>query len=135
MNFTGGRLRQEFDFLDTLAQFIEGGDAALEERASIRCGALTTVPGSIEEANAQRMLELGDRLGYHRLRDREVPRRPCHASPLHHRKQDGASPAIRTVTQFDPQAACEHPIAYRLCSPSNTGTFQLSCFLGGILGA
>ena len=107
MYFTGGRLREEFDFLDTLAQFIEGGDAALEERASIRCGRYA-VAASIEEANAQRCSRSAivlDTTGCETARSRAalamLPAPPLQAGD--------ASPAIRTVAQFDPQAACDIP--------------------------
>ena len=75
----GRRVGQEFDVLHALAQVVEDRDAAL-----LQCEAVgrrhDAAPPAVDQSHAERVFELGNRLGYGRLRDVEAARRLAHAA-------------------------------------------------------
>ena len=56
-----GRVGEKADLVDTLVQLVEDGNAAFGEGAAI-LSRLNTVRAAIEQANAERVLHVGNRL-------------------------------------------------------------------------
>ncbi len=87
MQLSHGRIGQIFDGLHATLHFIEDGGSACQERAPIG-RQLNALGGAIEQADAERMFQIGDRLRHDRLRHGEPVRRPCHAPELCGREED-----------------------------------------------
>ena len=68
-----------FQSSDTLLQLVEDGDAGVAERLTV-AGQLNAAPAAIEQPHAEGVLEIGNRLGDHRLRDREISSRAPHGA-------------------------------------------------------
>ncbi|HEY6259557.1 MAG TPA: hypothetical protein VIY51_27595 [Xanthobacteraceae bacterium] len=77
----GRRIGQEVDLLDTPLQVVEGGRAPLEKRRPVE-RRRDTLPTSVEKAHADKMLEVGDRLGDGGLRYRQLGRGFTQATEL-----------------------------------------------------
>ncbi len=75
------RIGERRDVLHALPQFVEHGDASLDERAAIGCR-LYALPAPVEQAHAEGVLQIGDRLGNGGLRHVEGTRRLAHAAGL-----------------------------------------------------
>jgi len=80
---TGSRVGQELKPLHAASQVVEYGNAAVEECATIQRG-LDALRTPIEETNAERMLEIGDRSGDDRMRDGKTFRRSRNAAGIRH---------------------------------------------------
>jgi hypothetical protein len=94
-HFSRRRVGQELDLADALAELIEDGDAAPDERLAVN-GGFNALPTAVEKSNAERVLQLADRLRYGRLCQIELGSRLHHASPLH----DGVEQ--KQVAQLEP---------------------------------
>ena len=74
-------------FFTRLAQVIEYGRAAVEQRATV-LGRLDALAVAVEQAHADRMLQFRDRSRNVGLSGVEALRRLPHAAGLHHRHED-----------------------------------------------
>jgi hypothetical protein len=85
--FSYCRVLDGLDFPDPLPEFIEDGDASLDEYAAIR-RRLDTFGAAIEERHAKRVLHVGDGPRDGRLGHRKLCGCLRHASGLRHSKQN-----------------------------------------------
>jgi hypothetical protein len=106
-HFAGRRVGEKFDVLHGLAQFVEHHQAAIEQRAPVD-RRLDALRRAIEHAHTERVLEIGDRLRHHGVRDRKRARGLRHVSALHHREQDVQ------VAQLEPAPDTAAPVHARL---------------------
>src|SRR5262249_50165535 len=83
-DLSGRWVGQELDLFDPLPQVVERGDGPFEQSTAIQCG-LDALGSAIEETDAERVLDVGDRLRYSRLRHRELRRCLPHATALRDR--------------------------------------------------
>ncbi len=81
MQLANGRIGQEFDVPAALLQFIERGNASLEQRIPVHRGR-DALRASIEQANTERVLEVCDRLRHGGLSDAELRGGLGHAAAL-----------------------------------------------------
>src|SRR5262249_47558439 len=81
------RVGKELDVLHALAQVVEDGDAAFLQGETIE-RRRNAAPAAIDQPHAERVLQLGDRLRYGRLRDIEPARRLAHAAGVDQRGED-----------------------------------------------
>ncbi len=85
--FTRRRVGEELDPLEPPAHLVEYVDGRLEQCPSIRRG-LNPLGAAVEQTDAQRLLQLGNRLGDNRMRDGEPGGCLRHAAGFRHRKHD-----------------------------------------------
>ena len=78
---------KEFEFLQALRQFVENGNTAPDERATVG-SRFNAIAAAIEEAKTQFVFHFGDRPGNCRLRNRKFSRGFRHAAAHCHDKQD-----------------------------------------------
>ena len=85
--FTRCRIAEEFDVLDALSELIEDRKPALDNRLAIlrRADSART---AIEEADTERVFQIGNRSRNGRLRSCKAFRRLVHAARLHHGHED-----------------------------------------------
>src|SRR5262245_11281697 len=76
---------KELDLFQALPHFIEYGHSALEERASIG-RELHTLRIAVKQPHAERMLQVRDRLGNDRMRNRKMRGGLRHAARFRHRE-------------------------------------------------
>ena len=77
------RIGEKLDPLHTLAQFVENHRPAVEKRAPV-LGRFDTLPATIQQPSANRMLQLRDRSGNGGLGGIEALRCLSHAARFHH---------------------------------------------------
>jgi hypothetical protein len=82
-HLSGGGVRQEVDLANTLPELVEGGGTAARQRAPVERG-FDPLRTAVEEANAESVLEIGDRLRDGGLRYGETVRRARHTPPTNH---------------------------------------------------
>ena len=73
--------------LHGLPKLIEDDEAAIEKRPPVD-SQIDAVRRAIEQADAQGMLQVGNRLGHDRVGDRKLPCGLGHVSALHDREQN-----------------------------------------------
>ena len=81
-NLAHRRIGKRRDVLNALSQFVEHGDTPLDQRAAIRCR-LYTLPAPVEQAHAEGVFQVGNRLGNGGLRHVEGARGLPHAARLY----------------------------------------------------
>src|SRR5262249_2028389 len=82
----GGGIGEKLDILDALAELVEHGDAAPDDGVAV-LRRLDAPRAALEQAHAERMLEVGGRPRDGRLRRAEALRRLGHAAGLDHGHQ------------------------------------------------
>ena len=107
-HLAGRQPGQPFDILDALAQFVEHDMAALEQRGGID-RRRNAARAAVEQTDAERAFQTGDRFRHHRLRRIEMGGGLRHAAPAHDDRQD------MQVAQPEPPADSALPVAARLC--------------------
>ena len=90
---------KELDLLHALTELLKDSGTSLEQSLAIY-RRLDASRCSIEQSNAERMLQRSDSLRYRGLGDVEARRRLGHATPLH----DGVEET--EVAQLEPDAVC-----------------------------
>jgi hypothetical protein len=78
------------------SQIVEDRDAALAERQTVG-GRNHAAPAAVDQLDAERVLQLYDRLGHRRLGDLEAIRRLAHAAGLDDGHQDVEVPQFETA--------------------------------------
>src|SRR5882762_6214391 len=86
-HFPRRRVGEKLDVFDALAQVIEYGHPAIEQRATVR-GRLDALAVAVEQAHAERILQLRDRSRNVGLGCIEALRRLPHGAGLHHGHED-----------------------------------------------
>ena len=86
-HFASRRVGKKLDVLHALAQVIEYGCAAIEQRAAV-FGRLDALAVAIEQAHAERMLQFRDRSRNGGLGGVQALRRLAHAAGLHDGHED-----------------------------------------------
>ena len=77
--FARRRISQEFDLPQSLTHLIEDVDTAFEQRPPV-VGQFDTLRGAIKQLYLEHLLEVGNRLGDHRMGDRKPLSRLRHAA-------------------------------------------------------
>ena len=85
-DFADARVSQEFDFLNALPEVVECGLAIFQQRAAVD-GRFNAARTAIQQAHAERVLQIRDHLRDGRLRNSEEGGRLGHAAGLINRKQ------------------------------------------------
>ena len=85
--FARRRVGQELNLFDTFSELVEDGRASLDHRLPVG-REFNTPAAAIQQSDAKRMFHVGHRLGYDRLRHRELRRGLSHAPGLHHGQQN-----------------------------------------------
>src|SRR5262249_32215619 len=93
----GCRISEKLDVLDALAQLVERGKPALEQGLAIG-RRLDPLAAAIEQADAERTLQVSDRLRYDRVRDRQAFGGSRHAAGLNDGEQDIDVPQFEAAT-------------------------------------
>ena len=81
MQVAGVRLLDEVDLLEALAHFVEHRDAGLEQHLAVM-RRRDARKAAVEELDAERVLQLGDRLRHDRIRYGQLLRGARHAARL-----------------------------------------------------
>jgi hypothetical protein len=97
------RIGKRRDVLNALPQFVEHCDASLDQRAAIR-RRLYALPAAVEQAHAEGVFQICDRLGHGRLRHIEGGGRLPHAARLNDGQQN------IHVSQFEAAADAVVPL-------------------------
>src|SRR3954453_7004004 len=80
--FAGSGVGEKFEIFDALAQFVEYGHSAIKQCAPV-FGRLDTLTMAVEQAHAERLLQIRNRFRYVGLRRIQASRRLPHAAGLH----------------------------------------------------
>ena len=92
------RIGKRRDVLNALPQFVKHCDAPLDERAAIR-RRLYALPAPVEQAHAEGVFQVGDRLGNGGLRHVEGARRLPHAAGLNDGQQNIHVPQFEAAAE------------------------------------
>src|SRR5262245_36785112 len=103
--FSHHRVCEKFDVPHALLQFIKDRDAALEQRVAVD-RRLDAERASVEQPDAESMLQIGDHFRYGRLGDAQLLRRLAHAAALDNREKHmqiaQLEPATHLLLPIDP---------------------------------
>ena len=105
-NLAHRRIGKRRDVLNALPQFVEHGDAPLDQRAAIRCR-LYTLPAPVEQAHAESAFQISDRLGNGWLRHVEGACRLAHAAGLNNGQQNIHVPQFEAATDTVVPLRCD----------------------------